>query len=45
MLEQLETKQAVVQRKCFLDGQQDKLEDVLDTICNFFEFARTLISF
>ena len=45
MLEQPETKQALVQRTCFLGGQQDKLEGVLATIGNFFKFARTLVSF
>ena len=43
MLEHPETKQTVVQRKWFIGGQQEKLENVLATIGKFFQFVRTMV--
>ena len=45
MLEKPDTKQDVVQRKCFIGGQQKKLEDELLTIDIFFQFPRITILF
>ena len=45
LLEQPETKQALVERKFFVGGRQEKLDDVLSTIGNFFQFALSLVTF
>ena len=45
MLEQSENKQDILQRTWFIGVQQEKLEGVLATIGNSFQFARTIVSF
>jgi hypothetical protein len=45
LLEQPEAKQAVVQRKCFIGGNQETLDDVLSTIGNIFYFAKSIVDF
>ena len=45
LLDQPETKQAAVQRKCFIGGKQGDLDDVLSTIGNFFEFSKCMVKF
>ena len=45
MLEQPETKQAIVQRKYSIGCQQGKFEDVRAAVDKFFQFSCTMVSF
>ena len=44
-MDQPETKQAAVQRKYFVGGKQDELDDVLSIIGNVFEFSKYMVTF
>ena len=45
LLDQPETKQAAVQKKCVIGGKQEELDDVLSTIGDFFEFSKYMVKF
>ena len=45
LLDQPEAKQALVERKCFVGGRQGRLDDVISTIGNLFQFALSLVTF